>query len=201
MNLRKSSVTMNRTLWASALIAIFALTGLAVAGDHEHESHTYKISESGSFFSGIHQDGVPGYGPATCDLAITAGQGGGFGQTNTQARFVWDYLSIVPNTGPDFGTYPFLMHASGVSTNKSNFVLRAENGDLLFGEPSASSTNKFNGDTGAFKLNIVGTITGGTGKFAGATGTFVTESKGATLPGPGGYFGWVESKGKITIDR
>jgi hypothetical protein len=188
MNFKKSSVTKNRTLWASAL--------LAVAGDHEHESHTYKISDSGSFFSGIQQSNFV-YGSAISDLAITSGQGGGLGQTNTQARFVWDY-AILPNPDPD---YPSVMHASGVSTNKSNFVLRAENGDLLFGEPDATSTNKFNGATGAFKLNLAGAITGGTGKFAGATGTFVTESKGATLPGPGGYFGWVESKGKITIDR
>lgn len=195
MDFKKSSVTKRGTLWASTLIAIIALAGLAVAG---HESHTYKISESGSFFSGINQVGV--WGPANFDLAITAGQGGGFGQTSTQARFVWDYV-IVPNTGPDFGTYPFLMHASGDPNNKSNFVLRAQNGDLLFGEPDASSTNKFNGATGVFKLNITGAITGGTGKFAGATGTFVTESKGATLPGPGGYFGWVESKSKISIDK
>jgi hypothetical protein len=199
MNFKKSSVTKNRTLWASALIAIIALAGLAVAGDHEHESHTYKISESGSFFSGIQQNGA--YGLATFDLAITAGQGGGFGQTNTQARFVWDYSSIGPNPDSDSGTYPYVMHLSLVSPrDKSNFVLRAENGDLLFGEPDATSTNKFK-DSGAFKLNIAGAITGGTGKFAGATGTFVTESKGATLPGPGGYFGWVESKSKISIDR
>lgn len=198
MNIRRSNVTKSGILWASVLIAIFALTGLAVAGHHEHGSHTYKISESGSFFSGIQQANF--YGLVTSDLAITSGQGGGFGQTSTQARFVWDYV-IVTNPDPDSATYPLMMHASGVPTNKSNFVLRAENGDLLFGEASASSTNKFDGATGTFKLNIVGTITGGTGKFAGATGTFVTVSKGATLPGPGGYFGWVESNSKITINK
>lgn len=198
MNIRRSIVTKRGILWASSLIAIMVLTGLAMGG-HEDKSHTYKISESGSFFTGIQQANVV-YGLATSDLAITAGKGGGLGQTNTQARFVWDYL-ILPNPDPDAGTYPLLMHISGSPINKSNFVLRAENGDLVFGEASPSSTNKFDGSTGAFKLNITGIITGGTGKFAGAIGTFVTESKGATLPGPGGYFGWVESESKITVDK
>jgi len=203
MNIKKVAMSKNRTVWISALVAIMALTGFAMATNAK--SNTYTISESGSFFSGIQQTGV--YGPATSDLAITSGKGGGLGQTSTQARFVWDLLSITPNLDPDSGTYPYVMHVFCVGSanpaDTSNFVLRAESrGDLLFGEANCSlSTNKFNGDTGAFKLHIVGTITGGTGKFEGATGTFVTVSIGATLPGPGGYFGWVVSKGKIIIDE
>lgn len=200
MNIIRSNMAKRGILWAAAaIVAILALTGFAVAGHHEHD-HTYKVSESGSFFSGIQQDGA--YGLTKFDLAITSGQGGGFGQTSTQARFVWDYFSIGTNPDSDVGTYPQVMHLSLViPRDKSNFVLRAENGNLLFGEPDATSTNKFNGTTGAFKLNLAGAITGGTGKFAGATGTFVTVSKGATLPGPGGYFGWVESNSKITINK
>lgn len=203
MNIKKPTVTKNRALWASALIAIMALTGFAMAANPE--SKTYKISESGSFFSGIQQTGA--YGPATSDLAITSGKGGGLGQTSTQARFVWDYVFLV-NSDPDAATYPSVMHVFCVDpsinpANTSNFVLRAEkSGDLLFGEAScSSSTNKFNGDTGEFKLHIEGDITGGTGKFADATGTFDIESQGAALPGAGGHFGYVVSKGEIIIDE
>lgn len=201
--MKKFMSSKNRTVWISALVAIMALTGFAMAANAG--SKTYTISESGSFFSGIQQAGV--YGPATSDLAITSGKGGGLGQTSTQARFVWDYSSIVVNPDPDSGTYPNVMNVYCVDVsnpaNTSNFVLRVESrGDLLFGEANCSlSTNKFNGATGAFKLHIVGTITGGTGKFEAVTGTFVTDSIGATLPGPGGYFGWVVSEGKIIIDE
>jgi hypothetical protein len=185
---------------------MMAVTGLATAAHAGPK--TYKISESGSFFSGIQQQGFSEL--VTSDLAITAGKGSGLGQTSTQARFVWDFSSIKDNPDPDLTTYPQMMPLSCNDPNSNppflsqggNFVLRVESrGDLLFGAADCNvSTNKFNGETGQFKLHIEGTITGGTGKFAGATGTFVTESTGAVLPGPGGYFGYVVSEGAITIN-
>ena len=191
---------------AAVILALIAMSpfGSFSPNVSAHGPKTYNISESGSFFSGIQQTGV--YGPVTFDLAITSGKGGGLGQTSTQARFVWDYV-FSANPDSDSGTDPTVMHVKCVDfvnpANTSNFVLRAGiSGNLLFGQASCGllSTNKFNDATGEFKLHIVGTITGGTVKFAGATGTFDIESKGATLPGPGGYFGYVVSEGTIIIN-
>lgn len=189
----------DRARWILALlVAGLVLEGSMVAAAPGFKK--YKILESGSFFSQQKQSGV--YGDATFDLAMTSGKGGGLGDTSTQARFVWDYTSIVANPDTDNPPYLYQMNlAADVIPTSSGFVLRAHHGDLLFGKADPSSTNKFNDATGEFRLDINGVITGGTGRFEEATGTFVIVATGATLPGAGGYFGWVVSEGEIKIDK
>jgi hypothetical protein len=101
------TVTRNGPLRTVALIAMMAVTGLATAA--HADPNTYKISESGSFFSGIQQQGFSGL--VTSDLAITAGKGSGLGQTSTQARFVWGAISATPGTDPDSTTSGLLTWA------------------------------------------------------------------------------------------
>lgn len=109
----------------------------------------------------------------TADLDLTSGKSSHLGEITTQDVAEWSSeFSYERCPNGEMGYKGSLV--SGF------FVIRSENGDLLFGTFTAG-TNCFDFHTNSASISLSGVFTGGTGRFAGASGGRLTVS-GTAVP-------------------
>lgn len=171
-------------------LSMVLLMAVALGSAEAKEAKPFHSEDSGSYVSGGTPIDTGGDG-RTADLVLTSGKGSHLGETTTQSAVEWGDFIPAPPGGCPAGK-PYLAHLV-----TGGFVIRRENGDLLWGTLS-SGTNCADFPTTSGIFSLTGTFTGGTGKFAGASGGSLTVT-GTAVPvvGPdslGHQFGSVVSR-------
>jgi hypothetical protein len=108
----------------------------------------------------------------TADLDLTSGKSNHLGEITTQDVAEWP-------SAFSYERCPNGQMGYKGSLVSGFFVIRSENGDLLFGKFTAG-TNCFDFITNSASISLEGGFTGGTGRFAGASGGSLTISATAT---------------------
>ena len=170
-------------------LSMVLLMAVALGSAEAKEAKPFHSEDSGSYVSGGTPIDTGGDG-RTADLVLTSGKGSHLGETTTQSVVEWGPFDYNPSGCLD--GKPFHAQLAG-----GGFVIRAANGDLLFGTFS-TGTNCADFPTTSGIFSLTGTFTGGTGKFAGASGGSLTVT-GTAVPvvGPdslGHQFGSVVSR-------